>query len=107
MKFRPLHDWILIDQDSSEEKSKGGIYFPESAKEKTQTGEVIAAGEGKFEEDDDKKGKSKEKKEKKFDKTVVEPGQRVFFEKYGSTQGEIEGKELLLVRERDVLDYTE
>ena len=107
MKFRPLHDWILIDQDSTEEKSKGGIYFPESAKEKTQTGEVIAAGEGKFEEEDDKKGKSKEKKEKKFVKTVVEPGQRVFFEKYGSTQVEIEGKELLLVRERDVLGYTE
>ena len=107
MKFKPLHDWILIQQDSTEEKSKGGIYFPESAKEKTQTGEVIAVGEGKLEEEEDKKGKSRDKKERKFIKTVVKPGQQVFFEKYGSTQVEIEGKELLLVRERDVLGYTE
>ena len=107
MKFRPLQDWILIQQDSTAEKSKGGIYIPESAKEKTQTGEVILAGEGKFEEEEDKKKKSSEKKEKKFVKTIVRPGQRVFFEKYGSTQVEIEGTEYLLVRETDVLGVAE
>ncbi len=108
MKFRPLHDWVLIQQESASEKTRGGIYLPESAREKTERGEVVSVGEGRLEEDEyDKRGKSKEtKKEKKFIKTVLKPGQRIFFEKYGSTQVEIEGKEYLLVRERDVLGYT-
>jgi chaperonin GroES len=109
MKFRPLHDWVVIEQDSTEEKSKGGIYIPESAKEKTQSGKVIAVGEGKFQSDDDQKWgkKPKEKKEKEFVKTVLKPGQHIFFEKYGSSLVEIEKKEYLLIRESDVLGYLE
>jgi chaperonin GroES len=108
MKFRPLQDWVVIEQDSTEEKSKGGIYFPESAKEKTQSGKVISIGEGRFQSDDDKWGKkSKEKKEKVYVKTVLKPGQHVFFEKYGSSQVEIGNKEYLLIRESDVLGFLE
>jgi chaperonin GroES len=109
MKFRPLQDWVVIEQDSTEEKSKGGIYFPESSKEKTQTGNVVAIGEGRFQSDDENKWgkKSKEKKEKHFVKTVLKPGQHVFFEKYGSSVVEIDKKEFLLIRESDVLGYLE
>jgi chaperonin GroES len=108
MKFRPLQDWVVIEQDSSEDKTKGGIYLPDTAKEKTQSGKVISVGEGRFQSDDDKwKKKSGEKKEKHFVKTVLKPGQRVFFEKYGSTQVEIDKKEYLLIRESDVLGFLE
>jgi chaperonin GroES len=108
MKFRPLQDWVVIEQDSAEEKSRGGIYFPETAKEKTQSGRVISVGEGSFQSDEDKWGKkSKEKKEKHFVKTVLKPGQHVFFEKYGSSVVEIDKKEYVIIREGDILGYKE
>ncbi|HXN07208.1 MAG TPA: co-chaperone GroES [Nitrospiria bacterium] len=109
MKFRPLQDWVLIRQDEAGEKTTGGIYIPDTARQKTQGGVVISVGEGRFEEEDEKKGKKKssEPKEKKFVKTSLKPGDKILYEKYSSTEVKINNEDLVLVREKDVLGYTE
>jgi chaperonin GroES len=100
MKIRPLNDWVLIRPDLEEEKSAGGIVIPDSAKEKPRIGEVLAIGPGRMKEEHDKKGKATGKK---FEKTVVKPGNRVFYDKYGGTQIEMDQEELLMIREEDIL----
>ncbi len=95
MKIRPLHDRILVKRLEEEEKTKGGIIIPDSAKEKPQEGKVIAAGNGKVAEDG---------------KTVpleVQKGDRVLFSKYSGTEVNLEGEEHLIIREDDVLAILE
>jgi chaperonin GroES len=102
MKLIPLNDWAVIRPTDAAQKTAGGLYIPESAKEKPQEGVVEAIGPGAYEEE--KAGKKKEdKKERRFIPTTVKPGERVLFERYAGQTYSIGGEELLLVRERDIL----
>ena len=99
---RPLHDWAVIRPSNAEEITAGGLFIPDSAKEKPHEGVVEAIGPGAYEEE--KFGKKKEaKKERKFIPTVVKPGDRVLYERYAGKTYTISGEELVLVRERDIL----
>ncbi len=105
MKFKPLQDWVLIKSLEPEEKTAGGIFIPESAKDKPTEGIVLAVGPGRFKTEE---GKEKEKKkEKKFVPTVLSPGQRIAYGKYSATEVELEGATVVLVREEDVLGFFE
>ena len=95
MKIRPLQDRILVKRIEEEEKTKGGIIIPDSAKEKPQEGKVIAVGNGKV--TDDGKTVSLE----------VQKGDRVLFSKYSGTEVNLEGDEHLIIREDDVLAILE
>ena len=90
MKLKPLHDRVVVKADESEEKTKGGIYLPDTAKEKPQRGEVMAVGPGKTEN-----GKLVEPQVKKGDK--------VLYGKYSGTEVTIDDIEYLIVRESDIL----
>ena len=90
-KFRPLHDRLLVKRVQAEEKSKGGIIIPDSAKEKPIEGEVIAVGNGKVL--DDGKVRSLE----------VKPGNRILFGKYTGTEIKVDGVEHVILREDEVL----
>jgi chaperonin GroES len=95
MKVRPLHDRLLIKRLEEEEKTKGGIIIPDTAKEKPQEGKVIAVGGGKVNEDG---------------KTVpmdVKKGDRILFSKYAGTEVNLDGEEHLIIREDDVLGILE
>lgn len=102
MKLRPLNDYALIQPAPEEEKTPGGLFIPSVAREKSQTGEVIAIGPGHTRIKRDRNGKITEKT---YVKTVVKPGERVFFEKYGGTKVDIEGREFVLIREENILGY--
>ena len=91
MKIKPLHDRILVKELEGEEKTKGGIIIPDSAKEKPMEGEVVAVGAGKVGEDG------------KRIALDVKVGDRVLYSKYGGTEVKIEGLEHLIMREEDVL----
>ncbi len=91
MKIRPLQDRILVKRVEEEDKSKGGIIIPDTAKEKPQEGKVIAAGKGKVAENG------------KLQPLDVKKGDRVLFSKYAGTEVNIEGEEHLIIREDDVL----
>ncbi len=91
MKFRPLHDRILVKRLDPETKSKGGIIIPDSAKEKPIEATVIAVGNGRTND----KGEVRP--------LEVKAGDRVLFGKYGGTEVKIDGEELLILREDDVL----
>ena len=91
MKIRPLQDHILVRRIDEEEKTKGGIIIPDTAKEKPQEGSVIAAGKGKVSEDG------------KVHRLDVKKGDRILFSKYSGTEVNIEGEEHLIIREDDVL----
>ena len=95
MKLRPLQDRILVKRVEEEEKTKGGIIIPDTAKEKPAEGKVIAAGNGKI--GDDGKRISLELKN----------GDRILFGKYSGTEVKIEGEEYLIMREDDVLGIIE
>ena len=95
MKIRPLQDRILVKRVEEEEKSKGGIIIPDSAKEKPMEGRVTAAGKGKVNE------------EGKLHPLDVKKGDRVLFSKYAGTEVNIEGEEHLIIREDDVLGVIE
>jgi chaperonin GroES len=95
MKIRPLQDRILVKRIEEEEKTKGGIIIPDTAKEKPQEGKVIAAGKGKVGEDG------------KVTPLDVKKGDRVLFSKYAGTEVNIEGEEHLIIREDDVLGVLE
>jgi chaperonin GroES len=95
MKFRPLHDRVLIKRVEQEEKSKGGIIIPDTAKEKPQEGEVIAVGPGGRDEDG------------KVIPLDVKVGDRVLFGKWSGTEVKIEGEELLIMKESDLLGVVE
>ena len=91
MKLRPLHDRILVQRVKEEEKTKGGIIIPDTAKEKPIEGKVIAAGKGKLSE------------EGKRIALEVKKGDRILFGKFSGTEVKIEGAEYLIMREDDVL----
>ncbi|HLW78886.1 MAG TPA: co-chaperone GroES [Terriglobia bacterium] len=95
MNLRPLHDRILIKRIEEKETVKGGIIIPDSAKEKPQEGEVIAAGHGK---------KTEEGKVIPLD---VKAGDRILFGKYSGTEIKIDGNEYLILREDEVLGVLE
>jgi chaperonin GroES len=95
MKIRPLQDRIIVKRIDEEEKTKGGIIIPDSAKEKPQEGKVIAVGKGKIDD------------EGKVHPLDVKKGDRVLFSKYSGTEVQIEGDEHLIIREDDVLGVVE
>lgn len=95
MKIRPLHDKILVKRLKEEEKTKGGIIIPDTAKEKPMEGEVVAAGKGRVTE------------EGKVVALDVKAGDRVLFSKYAGTEVKIEGAEYLIMREEDILGIIE
>ena len=106
MAIRPLHDWVLIEPEEAKEKTAGGLIIPDTAKEKPVEGKVLAVGKGRWEEPEKKPGRpSREKQEKVFKPTVLKAGDHVLFEKYGTTKIDVDGKELVLVREDDVLGW--
>jgi chaperonin GroES len=102
MKLKPLNDWAVIRPTSAPEKTAGGLFIPDTAKEKPQEGIVEAIGPGAYEEKkaDEKKD---EKKERRFIPTTVKPGAKVLYEQYAGKTYTIGGEELVLVRERDIL----
>jgi chaperonin GroES len=94
----------LIEPSELREKTSGGLFIPDTAKEKPVEGKVLAVGKGRWETPEKKPGsKSKKKEEKVFKPTVLKPGDQVLYEKYGTTKIDLDGKELVLVRESDVL----
>lgn len=95
MKVRPLHDRILIKRIEEKETVKGGIIIPDTAKEKPQEAEVIAVGNGK---------KTEEGKIVPLD---VKAGDRILFGKYSGTEIKLDGEELLIIREDEVLGVLE
>ena len=95
MSLRPMHDRIIVKRLDGEEKTAGGLYIPDSAKEKPQKGEVIAAGNGK---------KNDEGKCMPLD---VKVGDTILFGKYAGTEIKVDGEELLMMREDDVLAVIE
>jgi chaperonin GroES len=95
MKFRPLHDRILIKRIEEKETVKGGIIIPDTAKEKPQEGEVIAVGNGKKTEDG------------KVVPLDVKSGERILFGKYSGTEIKIDNEEYLILKEEEVLGVLE
>lgn len=102
MKLQPLHDWVLIRTGEPSEKSAGGIIIPDTAQKKPEEGEVLAVGPGRFVEDKDSKEKVKKKT---FVKTTLKPGEHILYAKYAAREVEDDDKEVVLVREEDVLGY--
>jgi chaperonin GroES len=91
MKFRPLHDRVVVRRIDAEEKTKGGIIIPDTAKEKPQEGEVIAVGPG---------GRDESGKLTPIDLKV---GDRILFGKWSGTEIKLDGEELLIMKESDVM----
>ena len=95
MKFRPLHDRVVVRRLEGEEKSKGGIIIPDTAKEKPQEGEVVAAGTGTRAEDG------------KVTPLDVKAGDRILFGKWSGTEVKIDGEDLLIMKEDDIMGVVE
>jgi len=95
MHFRPLHDRVVVRRIDAEEKTAGGIIIPDTAKEKPQEGEVIAAGPG---------ARNEQGQPVPLD---VKPGDRVLFGKWSGTEVKIEGQDLLIMKESDLLGVVE
>jgi chaperonin GroES len=95
MKIRPLQDRVLVKRLEEEEKTKGGIIIPDTAKEKPQQGKVVAVGKGKVNEDG------------KLIPLDVKAGDKILFGKYAGTEIKIEGDEHLIMREEDILGVLE
>ena len=95
MKFRPLHDRVLVRRIESEQKTAGGIIIPDTAKEKPQEGEILAVGSGTRQEDG----------------TIVpldvKKGDRILFGKWSGTEVKVDGEELLIMKESDLLGVIE
>ena len=94
-KFRPLHDRVVVRRIEAEEKTKGGIIIPDTAKEKPQEGEVISVGPGTLND----KGELRP--------LDVKAGDRVLFGKWSGTEVRIEGEELLIMKETDIMGVIE
>ena len=90
-KFRPLHDRVVVRRVDSEEKTKGGIIIPDSAKEKPQEGEVVAVGSGARDEAG------------KLVPLDVKKGDRVLFGKWSGTEVKLDGEDLLIMKESDIM----
>ena len=95
MAIRPLHDRVLIKRVEEEQKTKGGIIIPDTAKEKPAEGKVIAVGTGRILEDG------------KVRALDVKKGDRVLFGKYSGTEVKVDGDELIIMREEDILGVIE
>ncbi len=95
MKFRPLHDRVLIRRVESEEKSAGGIIIPDTAKEKPMEGEVVAAGPGARGDDG------------ALQPMDVKAGDRVLFGKWSGTEVKLDGEELIIMKESDIMGVIE
>ena len=92
MNFRPLHDRVLVRRVEAEEKTAGGIIIPDTAKEKPQEGEVVAAGAG-----------IKSEKDGTVTPLDVKAGDRILFGKWSGTEVKVDGEELLIMKESDIL----
>jgi len=95
VKIRPLNDRIVVERLEAEDKTAGGIYLPDAAKEKPKTGKVVAVGEGKLLDSGERS------------KPSLKKGNKIIFESYAGTEVKIDGKEYLLMREDDVLAIIE
>ena len=95
MKFRPLHDRVVVKRIDAEEKSAGGIIIPDTAKEKPSEGEIIAVGPG---------GRDEAGKLIPID---IKVGDKVLFGKWSGTEGKIDGQDLLIMKESDILGVLE
>src|SRR5579884_2959036 len=95
MNIRPLHDRIVVRRIEQKETMQGGLYIPDSAKEKPQEGEVVAVGKGKRTEDG------------KLVALDVKPGDRILFGKYSGNDIKLDGEEYLIMREDEVLGILE
>jgi chaperonin GroES len=95
MKFRPLHDRVLVRRIEEDTKTAGGIIIPDTAKEKPQQGEVIAVGPGARDE------------QGKLQPLEVKAGDRILFGKWSGTEVKIDGQELLIMKESDILGILE
>lgn len=95
MKFRPLHDRVLVRRVQEEEKTKGGIIIPNSAKEKPQEGEIVAAGSGARNEAG------------AIVALDVKAGDRVLFGKWSGTEVRVDGEDLLIMKKSDILGVVE
>ena len=93
--IRPLHDRVIVRRIEEGEQIRGGIIIPDTAKEKPQEGEVVAAGEGKYKEDGSRQSLD------------VRKGDRVLFGKYSGSEIKIDGEELLIMREDEILGIIE
>ena len=91
IKIRPLDDRVVVSQLDAEEKTAGGILLPDTAKEKPQKGEILAVGPGRLLDNGDRAGLS------------IKVGDHVFFGKYAGTDVKVEGQELKIMRESDIL----
>ena len=91
MKFRPLHDRVVVRRIAAEEKTKGGIIIPDTAQEKPQEGEVIAVGPGGRDENG------------KLIPIDLKAGNRVLFGKWSGTEVKLDGEELLIMKESDIM----
>ncbi len=95
MKIRPLHDRVIVKRIDSEQKTKGGLFIPDTAKEKPVEGTVLAVGNGKVLEDGSVR------------KLEVKEGDRILFGKYSGTEVKLDGEEHLIMREDDILGVVE
>jgi chaperonin GroES len=95
MKFRPLHDRVVVKRIDAEEKTKGGIIIPDTAKEKPQEGEVVAVGPGGRDESG------------KLVPIELKPGDRILFGKWSGTEVKLDGEDLLIMKESDVMGVIE
>ena len=95
MNFRPLHDRVVVKRIEGEEKTKGGIIIPDTAKEKPQEGEVVAVGPGARDESG------------KLIPLDLKAGDRILFGKWSGTEVKIDGQELLVMKESDVMGVIE
>ena len=95
MSFRPLHDRIVLRRIAAEERTKGGIIIPDTAKEKPQEGKIIAAGPGRLTDEGTREPMD------------VKEGDTVLYAKYAGTEFKIEGEELLIVSQKDILAIVE
>src|SRR5436189_5187585 len=95
MSFRPLHDRVVIKRVGQEEKTRGGIIIPDTAQEKPMEGEIVAAGPGTRGEDG------------KLQPLDVKAGDRVLFGKWSGTEVKIEGEELIIMKESDIMGVLE
>ncbi len=95
MGFKPLHDRVLVRRVEEEQKTKGGIIIPDTAKEKPSEGEIISVGTGVRGEDGN------------VTPLDVKAGERVLFSKYGGTEVKVDGEDLIILRESDILGIIE
>ena len=95
MKFRPLHDRVVVQRVDAEEKTKGGIIIPDTAKEKPQEGKIIAVGPGARDENG------------KLQPLDVKAGDRILFGKWSGTEIKLDGEDYLIMKESDIMGVIE